>query len=77
MEPKQSVQWYAEITMGKQDYERLDALLRRADELAVYLKGTRLDVEAINPYYAILRQLYGNLRPIMGKEQPSSASKIY
>ncbi len=77
MENRANAQWYAEITMGKQDYERYDAILRRADELALELKPPQINPRAIPAYNAILRQLYGNLRPVLADQYRKQVDDFY
>ena len=60
---------YAEFSMGVRDYERYDAMLRKADELALCTRPPHIDAGAITPYYSILKQLYINLRPVIGERE--------
>ena len=67
----------AEHNMGSLDYFRFDALLKSADQLALYCKLPPFDTKIVMEYYKILDQLFLNFRAIMDRPSKEEIDKKF
>lgn len=65
----------SEFNMGQLDFIRFDTILRRADDLQC--QAILFKKEAILQYYAVVRNLYNNIRPLLMQNKKLKLVKQY
>jgi hypothetical protein len=73
--PPKVDQTQAEFGSWGADFDRLTALLKTADELAVYVR--LFDTSKIHPYFSVLKQIHINLRPLITEEDNKNLDRKF